>query len=120
MKKMVAVVIACAVIAAYGSAGYAEEQKVVRPDAKPAPMGKLERMPQMGGMPMMGMMRSKAEMQTFPDGTIVVMKNDKLYRYDKDLNLVKEVALPATEMKMQPGMACPLCGQKIPEPAAKK
>ena len=40
-------------------------------------------------------------------------------KLDKDLNLVKEVPLKNEPVKLQPGMACPLCGQKAPVASGK-
>lgn len=39
----------------------------------------------------------KMEMVAMPDGDVVVMAAGKLYKYDKDFNLVKEVELKAME-----------------------
>ena len=46
--------------------------------------------------------KGKGEMVTTQDGGVIVMKGNKLVKYDKDLNLVKEIKLKkkgATENK---------------------
>ena len=37
--------------------------------------------------------KGKGEMVTTQDGGVIVMKGNKLVKYDKDLNLVKEIKL---------------------------
>ena len=55
-------------------------------------MGDKGMMGGMGGMPMCGMMGKN--MIATSDGGVVVMIFNKLYKYDKDLNLKKEVEVP--------------------------
>ena len=50
------------------------------------------KMKMMGGMHG-GMMMHGASMVASNDGGVIVMAGNKLYKYDKDLNLVKEVEL---------------------------
>lgn len=57
---------------------------------------------------MMGMMKmgiQKPQMVASNDGGVILLSGSKLYKYDKNLNLVKEVELKSEEVK---GM-CPMC-----------
>lgn len=56
----------------------------------------------MMGKGMMGMhgMMGKASMVATKDGGVIVLKGNTLYKFDKNLNLVKEAALKADEMDM--------------------
>ena len=56
----------------------------------------------MGMCSMQGMMQKT--MVATEDGGVVVMMGDKLVKYDKDLNKVKEVAIPMDVEQMQGGM----------------
>jgi len=47
-----------------------------------------------GMMQMHGMMGGKATMVSTEDGGVIVMIGKTLYKYDKDLNLIKQVELP--------------------------
>lgn len=61
-----------------------------------------------GGM-MMGMgMMQKSEMVASSDGGVIVMSGGKLTKYDKDLNVIKEVELkkPSDSKGM-----CPMCSR---------
>ena len=55
--------------------------------------------PMMGGMMKMHMrgMMEKTSMVSSNDGGVIVMMGNKLYKYDKDLNLVKEMELKMDE-----------------------
>ena len=58
--------------------------------------GKMEKKPMMGMCPMhMAMCRHtmKKEIVSTGDGGVIIMTCGKLYKYDKDLNLVKDVEL---------------------------
>jgi hypothetical protein len=58
----------------------------------------MEHREMMGMCPMHTMMCERMmekEIVAMPDGDIVVMAGNKLYKYDKDFNLVKEVELKA-------------------------
>jgi len=62
---------------------------------------------------MMGSMMSKAIAPT-TDGGVIVLAGDKLIKYDKDLNLVKEVEVKMDMEGMQKKMSqmmekCPMC-----------
>jgi len=62
---------------------------------------------------MMGSMMSKAIAPT-EDGGVIVLAGDKLIKYDKDLNLVKEVEVKMDMDGMQKKMSqmmegCPVC-----------
>jgi len=62
---------------------------------------------------MMGSMMSKA-IATTEDGGVIVSAGDKLIKYDKDLNLIKEVKIAMDMEGMQKKMSqmmegCPMC-----------
>jgi hypothetical protein len=58
-----------------------------------------------GGMPpMRGMM---GNLVATNDGGVVVLMGRKLYKYDKNLNLVKEAEIKVDMMPMQRMMECP-------------
>ncbi|PIW58181.1 MAG: hypothetical protein COW13_05455 [Candidatus Omnitrophica bacterium CG12_big_fil_rev_8_21_14_0_65_50_5] len=64
-----------------------------------------------GMMEMHGMM-GKASMVATGDGGVIVLKGNKLYKYDTDLNLVKEAELKADEMDMGAmKKMCPMCSK---------
>jgi len=59
---------------------------------------------QMGGMIMQMMGGMQKQMLATSDGGVIVMTANKLSKYDKDLNLVKEVELKTpVELKMDTG-----------------
>ncbi|HUN55612.1 MAG TPA: hypothetical protein VMU29_10695 [Smithella sp.] len=58
-------------------------------------MGKEDCMPHM-----MGMMHMMGHMVATGDGGVIVMMGNKLYKYDKDLNLKKEVEIKIDMKKM--------------------
>ncbi len=66
----------------------------------------------MMGHGMMGMM-SKA-MVASGDGGVIVQSGNKLLKYDKDLNLVKEAEIPMDMGAMKKEM-CPMCAKKMAE-----
>lgn len=76
---------------------------------------KKEEMPGMGKMncPMMG----KAQMVSTDEGGVIVLADNKLMKYDADLNLVKEVEV---KMPMPPmmGKQCPLNGKMMEQGSA--
>ena len=59
-------------------------------------------------MKRMAMMMDKADMAATSDGGVVILRGRTLYKYDKNLNLVKKVELePMPQMMMPPqGMDC--------------
>jgi hypothetical protein len=74
--------------------------------------GQMMRMCPMHHM-MMGSMMSKTIAPT-EDGGVIVLAGDKLIKYDKDLNLVKEVKIEMNMEGMQKKMSqmmeeCPMC-----------
>jgi len=64
---------------------------------------------------MKGMMH-KSSMQVTPDGGVIILMGNKLVKYDKDLNLVKEVMIavekPEWKGKHKEGCTCPDCAMK--------
>lgn len=99
MKKALAIVVACAFVFGFVYLTHAQETKgdmqqkhMRRPMVggdEEGPWGKMahEKMRKM--LPMMG---PKA-MVASNDGGVIVLIGDKLQKYDKDLNLVKEVTI---------------------------
>ena len=69
-----------------------ENMMVKKTCAQNQGMGKCMMCGMMQNMPMGNMMGRN--MSATSDGGVVVMIRNKLYKYDKDLNLVKEVELP--------------------------
>ena len=65
-------------------------------------------------MSMHGMM-GKTSMVATSDGGVIVLKGNKLTKYDKNLNLVKEAALKADEMDMGKMKMCPMCQKMMGE-----
>ena len=63
----------------------------------------------MGGQMFRGM--DKATMVASNDGGVIVMMGNKLYKYDKNLNLVKEADIK-TDKSGQDGKMCPMCQEK--------
>ena len=62
-----------------------------------------------GCMPhMMGMMRMMGHLVSTSDGGVVVMMGNKLYKFDKNLNLKKEVEMKIDMKSMKGSMACPM------------
>lgn len=113
MKKIIVVMMAVAMMAAVAVAAYAQEKVPVRQDPRAAK-------PPMPVQMLMDMMRQKAtSMETLPDGSVIILKGAKLIKYDKDLNLVKAIEVPA-EALPEAGMPCPMCGQAIPEGGVRK
>lgn len=111
MKKMTMVVMMAVMTAAFAATAHAQAGGPARPDPRggkpPAPIQML-----------MEMLRQKSTaMETLPDGSVILLRAGKLSKYDKDLNLVKEVEVPA-ELKAEAGMPCPMCGQMVPESGA--
>jgi hypothetical protein len=72
--------------------GMMMQKEMAKPAEKDAMQGKHEKMGMMGIMGSMGMMMKK-EMVATPDGGVIVMAGNKLLKYDKDLNLLKEVEI---------------------------
>ena len=64
-----------------------------------------------GKCPMCGKMKSKMQksMVATSDGGVVVLSHNKLTKYDKNLNIVKEVELKSSDDKVK--MFCPLNGK---------
>jgi len=89
-----------------------------KPGTMPSGMqGMMDKGPMMPMCPMhhmmMGSMMSKAIAPT-EDSGIIVLAGDKLIKYDKDLNLVKEVKIEMDMEGMQKKMSqmmegCPMC-----------
>ena len=68
-------------------------------------------MPLMSPMPLMQVPKS---MIGTPDGGVIVLAGNRLLKYDKDLNLLKEVEIEGSDMPrmgsyMGPGRACEGC-----------
>ncbi len=73
---------------------------------------KMEDKKGMMGHGMMGMMPKT--MVVSGDGGVIVQSGNKLLKYDKDLNLVKEAEIPMEMGAMKKEM-CPMCAKKMAE-----
>ncbi len=67
---------------------------------------------------MHGMMMGKSGIVATQDGGVIVMTGNKLYKYDKDLNLVKEAEVKMDMEGMQKMMTemkekCPMCHEMM-------
>jgi len=72
--------------------GMMMQKEMAKPAEKEGMQGKHEKMGMVGMMGTMGMMMKK-EMVATPDGGVIVMAGNKLLKYDKNLDLVKEVEI---------------------------
>lgn len=120
MKKIFIVLLLACSVAGAGTWSHAEEAK--QPDPK-AMTGKGMMKGKMGMMKggMMGMMHKS--MVASADGGVIILSGQKLLKYDKDLNLVKEAAVPTDMEGMQKMMAemkekCPMCAKMMSGGAA--
>ena len=112
MKKIVFLTPVLMIVLSIGSLSFAEEMKGM--DGKDSMMKK-----GMMGKDMMGhmMMKSMMDKSVVPtsDGGIVIVAGNKITKYDKDLNVVKEadVKVDMEAMKKQMGdmmKMCPMMG----------
>lgn len=108
MKKIFALVFLVAFFTATVPV-FAEEDK---PQDRPMEKGMMKDkgMGMMHGGGMMGMM-SKT-MVAAGDGGVIVQSGNKLLKYDKDLNLVKEAEIPMAMDSMKKEM-CAMCSKKM-------
>lgn len=121
MKKIMALMVVTALIVSAGMAPAAEQKKPAEPPpnvqtSQPPPMpgpGMPGMQRPMGQMPpgmMMGpmpiMRTTVRQMVASDDGGVIVSTGDKLIKYDKNLNIVKEVTIPQ-EPPMMGGMQPP-------------
>ena len=117
MKKII--VIACVMVFITGSAAILLAHDSDKPMMGKGMMGKgMMKGGMMGMCPMHGMMMGKSEMVAAQDGGVIVMAGNKLYKYDKDLNLVKEAKVKMDMEDMQKMMAemkgkCPMCHEMM-------
>jgi hypothetical protein len=119
MRKTLSVVLACALVVGFSSLALAEENKdsgVVSKATmqdKGMTMCKMDKHEKMGICPMCSMMM-KREVIATQDGGVIVMIGNKMLKYDKDLNLVKEVEVKMDvegmhKMMMEMKEKCPMC-----------
>jgi len=102
MKKIIIFLMFLTFVSLLPLSLFAEEQASTKP-------------PMMGKMMMMGAMMKKS-MDIGPDGSIYVLAGNKLIKYDKDLNLVKQVEV----MVGMEGMKdCPMIKDMGQAPAQK-
>lgn len=118
MKKVI--VIACVVAFVIGITVISFAQDADKPMMGKGMMGKGMMMKggMMGMCPMHGMMMGKGGMVATPEGGVIVMAGNKLYKYDKDLNLVKEAEvkmdMAATQRMMsEMKQGCPMCQEMM-------
>jgi hypothetical protein len=117
MKKVMVLVVIIALVALAGVSFAAEQKKVAEPVKAQAPQAQVMQRPEMQqqmGMPMgmrmmpMPPMRTQVrQMVASDDGGVIVTTGDKIIKYDKNLNIVKEVTIPQEPammggMQMQP------------------
>jgi len=92
MKKAMFLVIVLGLILGSGMVAFAQMQNMMGGEGKGMMMGKHGNWHMMSGMRMCGMTGIK--MIATQDGGVIVMASGKLYKYDKDLNLKKEIEIP--------------------------
>lgn len=68
----------------------------------------------MAGMDMCAKMMMGAQMISSDNGGVIILIGNKLLKYDKDLNLVREIeiAMDAEAMRRMFGGNCPMLGQQ--------
>ncbi len=127
MKKTLISVLILAVLSFAPSLSFAQKA-MMKEEGKASeqekPVG--ERMPMKHGMkdgmcPLCSMTMGsmmKREVVASGDGGVIILSGNKLSKYDKDLNLVKEIELPNPMDTMGEKMAdmkkmCPLCQKKM-------
>ncbi len=112
MRRVLGIMLAVLCTVLLAAAVFAEENKAsaASKEMKGPMMMQKPGMMEPGKMPMdkcsmQGMMMNKMMMQKSlaptGDGGIVVMAGNKLLKYDKDLNLVKEVTIPMEKPDME-------------------
>ena len=96
MKKATVLIVGAVLFAAVQVVSFADEKmKEPMMEKSGGMMGKK----MMGGMMMHEMMEKKVIATS--DGGIIVVTGNKLLKYDKDLNLVKEVEIKMDNQEMQ-------------------
>lgn len=103
MQKRIAVLTAVFVLTAAGLALAQTNDKVKEEQKGTGMMEGKDGMKDKGMMKMMGMMRemhNKVSVTATSDGGALVVSGGKLIKYDNQLNVVKEVDLPRSEMGM--------------------
>src|SRR3989338_1550574 len=107
MNKCIAVITAVFVLTAAGSALAQDDDQAKETMGEQMPMKEEQKgkgmMEGKGMMKMMGMMRemhNKISVTATSDGGALVVSGGKLIKYDNQLNVVKEVDLPKSEMGM--------------------
>ncbi|SPD75281.1 conserved hypothetical protein [uncultured Desulfobacterium sp.] len=92
MKKAIIFIFVAGLILGTSMVGFAEMKDMKHGEGEGMMMGEHMNWPMRSGMHTGGMMGMR--MIATEDGGIVVMSSCKLYKYDKDLNLKKEVEIP--------------------------
>ncbi len=107
MKKSIAVITGVIILSVSGLAfaQMSDKGKEMMGDKKEMMEGKGGMMGMMGGKGMMGMMKMCQSMMNKPSmvavgNGVVVLSGKKLYKYDANLNLVKEADIKIEEMGM--------------------
>lgn len=102
MKKIICVVVIAVFVIASAIASFAQYSSAEGSNKPDEQMMKKK----MAGKGMMGHgMMAKSGMVATPDGGVIVMAGNKLYKYDKNLNLVKEAEVKVDVEGMQKMMA---------------
>jgi len=128
MRKALNVVLVCALVVGFSSLALAEENKdstmgKEMMQDKGMMMAKMDKPGKMGMCPMCSMMM-KREVIATQDGGVIVMIGNKMLKYDKDLNLIKEAEVKMDiegmhKMMMEIKEKCPMC-KKMREGCAMK
>ena len=92
MKRLKTLVILMAVIIAFSAIAFAQEAEEVGVQAAEKEM-KADKMKKHGMYDMMKKKMMEKQIVATKDGGVVVMVGKKLFKYDKNLNLVKEAEL---------------------------
>ena len=133
MKKTFGIVVVLLFVAAVFVASATEDMKkggeMMKGEGmmKEGMMGKGMQGGGMGMCPMHGMMGGMMQKTVVPtsDGGVIIMLGNKLMKYDKDLNLVKEVEVKIDYEAMQKNMMkmcenCPMCKMMMKEMKVEK
>lgn len=100
MKKVIAITVLAISLAGMATLSYAQA------DSKEAMMKDGKMCPLKGKM--MGGMMGKPSMVASSDGGVIVLKGCKLTKFDKNLNVTKEVTLECDSKQL-----CPMCLMKM-------
>ena len=112
MKKIVCLSLVLSAVLSFGSLSFAEDMKGMEDKGSMMKKGMMGKGMGMMGPMMMKMMMDKSVVAT-SDGGVVVLAGNKITKYDKDLNIVKEAEIKVDMEAMQKDMTsmmkmCPM------------